>query len=121
MVQPTRGAVLATAPCNAMPTTQKATKPQAPKPLATSKGVDKFGFAKTGKRAFAATLYSRKAGATTAQVKAATLAKYKKGYPMLNMLRKLNATSKAWAVQTTSTNNPTTGRAVTVYRIVARK
>lgn len=104
-----------------MATTAKAAKAAKPKPLPTSKGVDKYGFAKTGKRAFAATLYARTAGATTAQVKAATLVKYGKGYPMLNMLRKLDKTSKAWAVQTTSTTNSTTGRPNTCYRIVARK
>lgn len=105
-----------------MATKQTTTKPSAkPKPLATSKGVDKWGFANTGKRHFAAGLYASKAGATTAQVKAATLKKYSKGYPMLNMLRKLDKTSKAYKVSTTTKTSPTTGRVVTVYRIVARK
>lgn len=97
-------------------TTKKASKPV---PLKVSKGVDKYGFSKTGKRAFAATLYAK--GATTAQVKAKTLVKYGKGYPMLNMLKKLDTNSKAWKVTTTNKTSGTTGRAVTVYRIVARK
>ncbi len=99
-------------------TTAKVAKPV---PLATSKGVDKYGFANSGKRAFAATLYGRKGGATTAQVKAATLAKYKKGYPMLNMLRKLQSTSKVWQVVTTQVVSNTSGRNNTAYAIVARK
>ena len=103
-----------------MTSTQKAETAKATaKPLKKSQGTDKYGFAKTGKRSYAATLYAK--GATTAQVKTKTLAKYGKGYPMLNMLRKLDATSKAWKVATTSKTSATTGRAVTVYRIVARK
>ncbi len=107
-----------------MPTTtkaKKATKATKAVPLATSKGIDKYGFSNSGKRAYAATLYGAKGGATTAAVKAATLAKYGKGYPMLNMLRKLQSTSKVWQVVTTQAVNNTTGRNNTAYAIVARK
>ncbi len=89
-------------------------------PLAKSKGVDKYNFQLAGKRSFAATLYGKAGGATTAAVKAATLKKYGKGYPMLNMLRKLDSTSKAWRVVTTVVANKATGRSVKAYAIVAR-
>ena len=82
--------------------------------------MDKYGFALSGKRAFAATLYGKKGGATTAAVKAATHAKYGKGYPMLNMLRKLDSQSKKWQVVTTLVANKATGRTVKQYAIVAR-
>lgn len=89
-------------------------------PMAKSKGVDKYNFQLSGKRAFAATLYGKAGGATTAAVKAATLAKYGKGYPMLNMLRKLDSTSKKWQVVTTLVTNKATGRSTKAYAIVAR-
>ena len=105
-----------------MPTTKaKKAKAAKPAPLATSKGVDKYGFSNSGKRAFAATLYGRKGGATTAQVKEKTYAKYGKGYPMLNMLRKLQSNSKVWRVVTTQVVSNSTGRNNTAYAIVARK
>ncbi len=107
-----------------MPTTKtktKTTKATKAVPLATSKGIDKYGFSNSGKRAYAATLYGAKGGATTAAVKAATLKKYGKGYPMLNMLRKLQSTSKAWQVVTTQVVSNSTGRNNTAYAIVARK
>jgi hypothetical protein len=83
-------------------------------------GTDKYGFQKNGKRAFAATLYGKKGGASTEDVKLAMRMKYEKDYPMLNMLRKLNATSKKWKVVTTQVTNKRTGRLNTKYAIVTR-
>ena len=83
-------------------------------------GTDKYGYQKSGKRSFAATLYGKKNGATTSEVKTATLKKYGKGYPMLNMLRKLDGSSKAWKVTTTQVTNTTSGRENTKYAIVKR-
>ena len=83
-------------------------------------GTDKYNFQKSGKRSFAATLYGKKGGATTEDVKEATLKKYKKSYPMLNMLRKLDATSKKWKVETSQVTNKRTGRQNTKYAIVTR-
>ena len=101
-----------------MPTPKQATPKENPP---KAKGLDKYGLANSGKRAFAATLYGRKVGATTAQVKAATLKKYGKGYPMLNMLSKLDKTSKTWRKATVNQVNNTTGRTVLAYAIVPRK
>ncbi len=101
-----------------MPTTSKTTPKENP-PKAS--GIDKYGFAKSGKRSFVAAMYGRKGGATTAQVIAATLTKYKKGYPMLNLLTKLDKTSKTWRKATVNTVNNTTGRTVLAYAIVPRK
>ncbi len=81
--------------------------------------MDKYGFQLSGKRAYAATLYGAKGGATTAAVKTATKAKYGVGYPMLNMLRNLDSTSKQWQVLTTLVTNKVTGRSVKQYAIVA--
>ncbi len=88
--------------------------------MKTQTGTDKYGYQKSGKRSFVATLYGRKGGATTADVKAATLKKYKKSYPMLNMLRKLDGSSKAWKVTTSKVTNTSTGRENTKYAIVKR-
>ncbi len=91
-------------------------------PLAKSKGVDKYGFLLSGSRSFCAAMYGKAGGATTAAVKAATAKQFgpDKGYPRLNMLRKLNATSKKWQVVTTLQVNKATGRSVKAYAIVAR-
>lgn len=84
-------------------------------------GTDKYGFQKSGKRSYAATLYGKKGGMTTEDVKAATGKHFKcAGYPMLNMLRKLDATSKKWKVETTQVTNKRTGRLNTKYAIVTR-
>jgi hypothetical protein len=122
MRQPFRGWPLANNPGQVLKIATPNPAPKADKPvaLARSKGLDKFGFALSGKRSFAATLYAKKGGATTAAVKAATFTKYGKGYPMLNMLRKLDSTSKKWCVVTTLVANKATGRTVKQYAIVAR-
>ncbi len=108
MVRPENlGAALANnhGPCITTPNTKKATPATAKStPLAKSKGVDKYGFLLSGSRSFCAAMYGKAGGATTAAVKAATAKQFgaDKGYPRLNMLRKLNATSKKWAVVTTA-------------------
>ncbi len=101
-----------------MVTTAKAKPPKENPPKS---GPDKYGF--TGKRKFAAAMYGRPQGATTAQVVAAGDKKYGKGngYPMLNLLTAIDKKSKLWRKATSSTTSPTTGRTVLCYYIKARK